>query len=58
MGAEQKEYLSILRARSALTAYVRDREKFSPFDFGYYDNSHFSKEVVRFTGKALSAYRS
>lgn len=69
VGTSPKKYLSILRARTALTAYVaakgalaaansiptRGNGAFSPSDFGYHDMSHFYKEVSRFTGKALSA---
>jgi AraC-like DNA-binding protein len=57
VGASPKEYLSIIRARCALTAYVADRLSFSAYDHGYYDNSHFYKEVFKFTGRKLSYYR-
>jgi AraC-like DNA-binding protein len=56
VGASPKEYFSTIRARTALTAYVTDRESFSAYDFGYYDNSHFYREVVKFTGRKLSSY--
>lgn len=57
VGAPPKEYFSILRVRRALTFYVADKESFSPFDYGYYDMSHFYKDVVKFTGQKLSSYR-
>jgi AraC-like DNA-binding protein len=57
VGATPKEYFSIIRARSALTAYVADRKSFSVHDYGYYDNSHFYKDVFKFTGRKLSSYR-
>jgi len=53
VGISPKSYFSILRARTALTHYVHQKPDFSPYDFGYYDMSHFYKEVVNFTGKRL-----
>lgn len=53
VGISPKNYFSIARARTALTHYVNHKAAFTPFDFGYYDMSHFYKEVVRFTGKKL-----
>lgn len=53
VGISPKSYFSILRARVALTAYVNQKPDFSPYDFGYYDMSHFYKEVVNFTGSKL-----
>ena len=53
VGISPKSYFSILRARTALTHYVHQKPDFSPYDFGYYDMSHFYKEVVSFTGKRL-----
>lgn len=58
IGTPPKQYFSIVRARTALTAYVADKNLFSPFDYGYYDMSHFYKEVVKFTGEKLSSYRT
>jgi AraC-like DNA-binding protein len=52
VGISPKNYFTIIRARTALTAYV-NKPLFSPYDYGYYDMSHFYKEVVRFTGKKL-----
>ena len=48
-----KNYFSVVRARTALTYYVNHKTDFTPYDFGYYDMSHFYKDVVRFTGKKL-----
>ncbi|MDO3626941.1 helix-turn-helix domain-containing protein [Mucilaginibacter sp. BT774] len=53
VGISPKNYFSVVRARIALTYYVNHKTDFTPFDFGYYDMSHFYKEVVRFTGKKL-----
>lgn len=49
-----KKYFSILRARTALTAYVADKAGFEPEVFGYYDRSHFHKEMIKFTGQSLA----
>ena len=56
VGISPKNYFSAVRARTALTHYVNDKADFTPYDFGYYDMSHFYKEVVRFTGKKLVEY--
>lgn len=56
VGASPKNYLAITRARSALTCFVADPTGFSPYDHGYYDMSHFYKDVVKFTGQKLSLY--
>ncbi len=58
IGAPPKTYFAIVRARAALTAYVSDKEVFSPTDYGYYDKSHFYKDVMKFTGKRLAAEQS
>ncbi|MCF6403058.1 AraC family transcriptional regulator [Chitinophaga filiformis] len=55
VGISPKKYFSILRARAALTAYVADKDAFSPCHHGYYDMSHFYKEVISFTGQGLAA---
>ena len=57
IGLSPKAYFSMLRARTALTAYVSGQDEFVPFDFGYYDISHFHKEVIRFTGKKLAQHK-
>ncbi|GAB3931808.1 helix-turn-helix domain-containing protein [Larkinella terrae] len=53
IGISPKNYLLTVRTRAALSGYVADKNRFSPYDFGYYDMSHFYKDVVRFTGKKL-----
>ncbi|HLX93830.1 MAG TPA: helix-turn-helix domain-containing protein [Puia sp.] len=53
IGVSPKRYLSVLRARTALTAYVSVKKDFSPIDFGYYDMSHFYREIKSFTGRKL-----
>ncbi len=55
IGTSPKNYFSIMRARTALTGYVTGREQFIPFEYGYYDMSHFYKDVVKFTGQKLAA---
>ncbi|MEP6612548.1 MAG: helix-turn-helix domain-containing protein [Mucilaginibacter sp.] len=54
VGTSPKNYFSIMRTRVALTAYVNQKEIFTPYDFGYYDMSHFYKDVVKFTGQKLT----
>jgi len=56
IGIAPKNYFSIVRARTALTAYVSGKTLFSPYDYGYYDMSHFRKAVVQFTGQRLSEW--
>ncbi|MES2109551.1 MAG: helix-turn-helix domain-containing protein [Bacteroidota bacterium] len=53
VGLSPKNYFSIMRTRTALTAWVNQKEQFTPYDFGYYDMSHFYKDVVKFTGQKL-----
>ncbi|WP_338876464.1 helix-turn-helix domain-containing protein [Spirosoma sp. SC4-14] len=55
IGSPPKQYLSIMRARTALSNYVAHKNQFSPYEYGYYDMSHFYKDVVRLTGKKLTA---
>lgn len=55
VGTSPKHYFSVLRARTALTAFVANREAFVPFEYGYYDRSHFDKDVLKFTGQRLAA---
>lgn len=54
VGISPKNYFSILRARLALEGYVNGNSTFSPYDYGYYDMSHFYKNVTQFTGQKLS----
>lgn len=58
VGTSPKNYFSIMRARTALTAYVNHKAVFLPYDFGYYDMSHFYKDVVRFTGQKLKGQQA
>ena len=53
VGTTPKNYFSILRARAALTAWAACKVNFDPTPFGYYDISHFYKDVVKFTGQKL-----
>ena len=55
VGTSPKQYLSTVRVRSALSGYVAYKNQFSPYDYGYYDMSHFYKDVVKFTGRTLGA---
>ncbi|MEE1943987.1 helix-turn-helix domain-containing protein [Pedobacter sp. KR3-3] len=53
VGASPKTYMAMLRARTALTAYIADTPNFNPYLYGYYDRSHFYKDVYNFTGQRL-----
>lgn len=55
IGTNPKNFFATLRARMALTDYVMNKEGFSATRYGYYDLSHFYKDVVKFTGRRLSA---
>ncbi|QIP12741.1 AraC family transcriptional regulator [Spirosoma aureum] len=53
IGTTPKQYFATVRARMALAGYVANKKLFSPDDYGYYDMSHFYKDVIRFTGSKL-----
>ena len=53
VGTSPTQYFSLLRARTALTAFVARPATFAATDYGYYDSSHFAKAVRRFTGQRL-----
>jgi len=53
VGTTPKNYFTILRTRHALTGYVRAKQQFDPSTYGYYDMSHFYKDVIKFTGHKL-----
>jgi len=53
LGVSPKKYFSVIRFRKALAAYLHSNHTFHPFDYGYYDHSHFSRDVFRVTGKRL-----
>ncbi|MET4083956.1 AraC-like DNA-binding protein [Pedobacter sp. UYP30] len=56
IGASPKSYFSILRGRNALTGFINDKENFIPMSYGYYDLSHFHKDIVNFTGQRLTKH--
>lgn len=56
VGTNPKSFFSTIRCRLSLTQYMRDPGQFSPYDFGYYDFSHFSKEITRFAGANLTSF--
>jgi AraC-like DNA-binding protein len=58
IGTNPKNYFGTLRARTALTAYMNNKAQFEYKAHGYYDASHFYKEVVKFTGRRLNEFRS
>lgn len=55
IGASPKHFFATLRARTALTGYITHKEAFSATTYGYYDMSHFYKDVVKFTGRRITA---
>ena len=57
IGISPKNYFSIMRARTALTGYVKNSKEFVPINYGYYDMSHFYKDVVKFTGHKLTVHK-
>ena len=54
VGVSPKSYFSILRARTALTEFINRKDSFDFWDYGYYDWSHFHKDMVKFTGQKVS----
>jgi AraC-like DNA-binding protein len=57
IGTSPKQYLSLVRTRAALSDFVTKKALFSPYDYGYFDMSHFYKDVVKFTGQKLTENR-
>lgn len=57
IGTSPKHFFATMRARNALTAYITDQATFEHTGFGYYDLSHFYKDVIRFTGQRLKTAR-
>lgn len=57
VGTSPRQYFNILRARTALSEWVSNNHAFDPTAFGYYDPSHFYKEMNKFTGQRLSGPR-
>jgi AraC-like DNA-binding protein len=54
VGTSPKNYFSVIRARTALSAFVLRDPLFTPTAYGYYDMSHFYKEVIAFTAERLT----
>lgn len=57
IGITPKNYFSTIRARAALTAFAANTKNFDAAEYGYYDTSHFYKDVVKFTGQKLVEHR-
>ena len=53
VGLSPKKYFSLVRARTALTAFVADRKQFNPGAFSYHDKSHFYRDMMKFTGQRI-----
>jgi AraC-like DNA-binding protein len=58
VGTTPKYFFLTARCRISLVAYKTDPKGFFPYDFGYYDFGHFSKDVKRFTGSNLTSFGS
>ena len=54
IGVGPKQFFATLRARNALTAWISQRTSFDHTAFGYYDQSHFYRDVEKFTGTRFS----
>lgn len=54
VGTNPKTYMATLRARKALTAFIENSATFTPYAYGYFDRSHFYKDVFKFTGQKLA----
>ena len=57
VGISPKSYFSILRARTALSAYRANEDRFVAEEYGYYDLSHFHRNIVKFTGQKIKENR-
>ncbi|MBN9297510.1 MAG: AraC family transcriptional regulator [Filimonas sp.] len=57
VGISPKAYFAMLRTRAALTMFMQQKEHFDPWIYGYYDHSHFSKDVFKLTGRRLRGFR-
>ncbi len=55
-GVAPKIFLGNLRARMALADYIQTRRGFVAAKYGYFDSSHFYKEVLTLTGQRLSVF--
>lgn len=54
VGTGPKHYFNILRARTSITDFLSEQDCFLPGTYGYYDMSHFYRDVIRFTGTRIS----
>jgi AraC-like DNA-binding protein len=57
VGTGPKNYFNILRARTSITDFLSKRDSFLPDSYGYYDMSHFYRDVIKFTGTRISESR-
>jgi AraC-like DNA-binding protein len=55
IGVAPKRYFTTMRARTALAAYLYGKDNFNPYHYGYYDHSHFYRDITVFTGTHFSA---
>ncbi len=57
VGGTPKKCFRILRFRRSLEHYCLDPKTFSIFCYGYFDHSHFYREVKEFTGYNIGALK-
>lgn len=57
VGTGPKQYFNILRARTSITDFLNKEVCFLPGSYGYYDMSHFYRDVIKFTGSRISGYQ-
>jgi hypothetical protein len=56
VGVTPKQAFCIYRVRKGLDLYVHNRDRLNKFDLGYYDYSHFYREVANVTGLTLPQF--
>jgi AraC-like DNA-binding protein len=54
IGISPKQYIDSVRIRKALYSFLKDKNGFDPGSYGYYDMSHFYRNVIRFTGRRIA----
>jgi AraC-like DNA-binding protein len=57
IGINPKQYFESVKLRTALSSFLRDRKRFDPADYGYYDMSHFYKSVIHHTGERIADHK-
>jgi hypothetical protein len=58
LGVTPKQALCILRSRQSLKEYFTLKDKFDIYSYGYYDHSHFYREILNVTGIKIGDLKS